>query len=181
MTKLTCVLSFGCVVIVATAPLDFAGAGEPLEPQSAAPVGSLARFAPADTRFFLELRDLSGLMQSPQARILADAFQQLVSPPSPATNVPPSGPGAGPRRLLTWRERMASTMGLRDPTAVDLLFGGRVALVADTWENVSEAVLLAEPRNTAGLESALAALVKVGGAPGIRQFALTADHELASN
>lgn len=157
--------------------------------QTTAPAGSLARSVPGDVRFFLEARDIPALMQSSQAAALGGLFEEVVSTqpaasaPAPAT-APASAPATRPARRGegAWRERLAAAMGLQNAAAVDMLFSGRIALVAESWENFNEAILISEPLDVPALEAQMKpALLPNPPHPNVRCYRLSGDHQLATD
>lgn len=121
---------------------------------------ALSRLVPADARVYLEVRDTSSILASPAGSLLAELLGDVAAP---AKSSAPATQGSTTTRPATsrpaasdWRDRIARDMGLTQPGALDVLAGGRIALVADGWDSLNEAVLLAEPADVAALERLLA-------------------------
>ncbi len=95
----------------------------------------------------------------------------------------PAGAGDGrPANGLAWRKLFAGALGLEGEQAADLLLDDRLAVAVDSWQELSNAVLIARPTRLEALETHLAARRIAGsGRAGVRRYALARDHELASD
>ncbi len=165
---------------------------------------SLSGALPPDARIFVEMRDLDAVLQTPAASALGNLLTPLVrqaaqtqpaaTQPGTApatqpttTSAPVSRPATAPARTASrpatrpsWRRRVAHAVGIESTEAAELLLAGRLAFAADGWGSIGDAVLLAEPPDAAELEAELAPMRVAASAAGrIRQYAVSADHELA--
>lgn len=132
---------------------------------------TLARSVPADARLFLELRDLQSFLNTRSGREFTELLAGLI--PSPTTR-----PATQP--ALTWQQVLGEKLGLPNAKAAELLFTGRLALAADAWRSIDDAVLLSQPVDPAALESQLQAL-RIPAPPQakVRRYQLASGHELA--
>jgi len=129
----------------------------------------LARSVPAEAKLFLELGDLEDLLNSPLGSTMAGMLSGLV----PAYTRP-AGEESG------WRQWFAEAVGLPGAKAPDLLLSGRLALAAEGWSGLGDAVLLAEPDDSAALERELESALKPPDADQkVRRYRLSSNHELA--
>jgi hypothetical protein len=135
----------------------------------ASPAGLAAR-VPSNVALFLQARG-------------------MVSGPAPA-----SSPGltAGVLDLVRARvtgnalvgsglpELFASAVGLDDPVTVRVLFAAPLAVAADGWSGLSDAIFLSSPPDAAALEARFARTHRpLATSPGLRRYALGNGHELA--
>jgi len=145
----------------------------PALPASAEPpihASTLARSVPTDARLFLELRDVQGFVKAPAGTALAAMVTRLVVPNASANR---SGRPSG------WRKLIASSVGLDDDSIVDLLFSGPVALAADGWSGLGDAILLAEPVDIVAMESILEPFLIIESAQDrVHRYQLAQEHEL---
>jgi hypothetical protein len=136
---------------------------------------SLARSVPGDVRLFLELRDTAGMAATPLGETLGTMLTNLLvtGQPTPATH--PADPGS-------WKALIGAAVGLTDDAALQALFSGRLAIAADAWSGLGDAVLILEPLDAAGLEQILAPLkIDDSEEPHVRRFQLAQGHEIASD
>lgn len=148
-----------------------AAAGRAEAPAQATP---LARYAPVETRLYLEVRDIHSLLEAPGGSPAAGLLAALVR----TTTTAPAE--TQPARPADWRRVVADAVGLHDEDAIRLLFDGPLALAADGWSRLGDAALLALPRDPAALEAVLAGQrVEESASASIRRYALKGDHELA--
>lgn len=131
----------------------------------------LAGSVPPDARLFLELADVHTFLKSRAGREFADLLAGLM--PHPDTR-PATQPASG------WQRVLGEKLGLRNPKAARLLFTGRLALAADGWNQIGDAILLAEPPDPAALETELQAhrIPETANAK-VRRYRLEGDHELS--
>jgi hypothetical protein len=150
----------------------------------------LARQVPGDARLYVEIRDPVGLANSPAGALLSDMMKDLTSPTTqPAASQPATVPAAGTQPQstqptsapapVTWRDRLAGHIGLTQPGMLELLGSGRLAVAADSWQSLSQAILVAQPARPAELGPLLDSLTPAAPAGAVRRYKLTNDHELA--
>lgn len=137
---------------------------------------SLARCVPDDVRLYMELRDLGGILNTPGGAALARFFRQATSSAPAATSQPASQPAT----QRGWRNLIAEAIGLAPDQADTLLFSGRLAIAADGWSGLGDAVLVAEPKDMRAFEAGLADR-RIGPVdePPPRRYAMDNGHELA--
>ncbi len=145
----------------------------------------LARLVPADARLYLEVRDWNGLTGSPLGALLSDMLRSLAPPATqPAASRPTTTQAQGTQPAsapapLTWRDRLASHLGVPGPHMLDQLSSGRLVLVADGWDEIGQAILIAQPAKPVELEPLLRALPPAPAVGHLRCSKLSNDHELA--
>jgi hypothetical protein len=144
------------------------------------PVSVLARSAPADTRLFFEVHGIESLSDTPIGYVMTRMVSGLVTATRPASTGPAaSQPASAP---AGWRDWFSETVGLGSRRVADLLFNGPVAFAADGWSGLGDAVLLAEPKDVASLEAALASQrVPAAQKAKVRHYRLASEQELASD
>lgn len=134
---------------------------------------TLARSVPATTRLFLEFRGANPLGGVPGGSAAARLFGHLVTSTQPVASRPAQA-------WLGWQAFLADAAGLDNRVAAELLFAGPIALAADDWSGLGDAVLLARPPDAAGLEAALKERLDAASAgQRVRRYRLARDHELA--
>lgn len=141
------------------------------------PSATLATQLPPDTAIYFELRQvpwLSGGGTGGSVASAAYAIFKSATSSAPAETAPAAA-DSSPRQLF------AAAVGLdASSKAMHMLFSGPVAIAADGWSGLSDAVLLAWPTDPAALEAELATH-RVGeislAAP--RRYALANRHEIA--
>ncbi len=147
----------------------------------AAPTTTLAAQVPGDVRLFVEFSDLKFFVVTPTGNLISKLLDQLATPMMPTSTSAPADTslrGSPP----SWRDRFARGLGLSSENTgiVDLLLAGRLALVADGWSGLGDAVLLAEPDELAGL---LGLLPNPESQPSedasVYRYRLSEDYELA--
>lgn len=137
---------------------------------------ALARSVPADARLFLEVADVHAFLQARAGQEFAELLAELM--PAPATR-----PATQP--AVNWQESLGQKLGLHDGEAARLLFGGRAALVSDSWNNIDDLVLLTEVVDAVAMEKVLEkryGLIPSGegqGGVSVRRYRLEDGHELA--
>ncbi|MEP0844514.1 MAG: hypothetical protein HRF43_17590, partial [Phycisphaerae bacterium] len=138
-----------------------------------------------------------------QAALTPPATQAAATRPAaapagsqPTTGPPASGPATSaasaaasppvasrptpPPRLAPWQQALGHKLGLRSERAAQLLFTGRLAIAADGWRSLDDAVLLTQPIDPAALEQELQALRIPSPADArVRRYGLDDHHELA--
>ncbi len=139
------------------------------------PVAPLASRVPGDVMLFLEMPRLPALMKPASGPALPGALMGVFRLGA-ATTAPggtqPNGDGL--------QQLFAAAVGLDDRKAIDLLFSGPMAIAADGWSGLSDAVLVAWPGDPAALERELAGKrMVVPGETRIRRYALERGHQLA--
>ncbi len=168
-----------------------AGAAEPASTP-------LADSVPPDARIFLEVRTLAPVLAAPDGHGLAGLLTGFMRSPAsaPATS-PATGPASGPASrpapnstsrpasaagVSSFHRLLAESIGMEDLDAAGLLLSGRVAIAADGWSGLSDAVLLALPTNIAAMEQLLRAQL-LESPPGqkLRRYALGGGHELVTD
>lgn len=157
----------------------------PVAVQAASPVARLADAVPGKTRLYLEITNPAAVVDSPLARLL-DQIGRLGGPVSrPAAGTQPaSAPSEGiPNLSGALKGLLTEAVGFPDTRAADLLLGSPVALAADGWSGLADAILVAEPTDLAALESLLADLrvASPEGGGGLRRYTLANQHELATD
>ncbi len=148
---------------------------------AAAPSTTLASQVPAEVRLFVEVSDLKLFIATPTGALMSKVLDHLSAPWGQA---PTSAPAdvSEPVNPPSWRERFARGLGLvtEDTRIVDLLLAGRVALAADGWSGLGDAVLLAQPDDLSAL---LALLPAPESRPSedasVHRYRLSEDYELA--
>jgi hypothetical protein len=145
-------------------------------PPSAA---ALADSVPGDVMLYLEIRGFQSLAGSETGAGLAAEFIRKLRP----------GPASAPARAVTTqttsppglRQLFGTAVGLDNPDAIQLLFSGPLAVAADGWSGLGDAVLIARPANPSALEKALAGRREAStpAAAKVRRYALGNEHELA--
>jgi len=141
-------------------------------PDSSMRAGALAASVPVDARLFLEVRDAAGLSQTPAGEALGEVLAWLMA----QVKSDKQGQFAADRG---WRQLFAGALGLQDDRVVELLLSGRIAVAADRWEDLSAAILLAEPTDLALLEEILApSRVPPRQADRVRRYRLGRNQEL---
>ncbi|HSW46215.1 MAG TPA: PDZ domain-containing protein [Phycisphaerae bacterium] len=163
LRRLTCVV-FGAVAACAVPAI----ADTPVLPR----VGLLAEYVPVDAQLFFEVRDAAGLSRTPAGEALGDVLAWLMGQVKAAESGQAQGTG--------WKQLIAGALGFRNEQVADLLLSGRVAMAADGWNELPAAVLLAEPADTAAIES----MLKEQLVPGtqderVRRYRLGRDIEIA--
>lgn len=145
---------------------------------------TLARSAPPDARLFVELRQRPTMWSLPLGPMMMRGMVNMLRPASipdsrPDTQTRPASEVRSAPDLLGWRDVFAEAVGLDDAEVVDLLFTGPVAMAADGWSGLGDAILLAEPADTSALEKALADRPTQGaGETAIRRYQLGREHQL---
>ncbi|NLX14702.1 MAG: PDZ domain-containing protein [Phycisphaerales bacterium] len=147
------------------------------------PAVGLATQVPADIRVFVEVRDLKLFVATPAGILMQKILDHLAAPPAfvfPSVlantlsdqNLPPS-----------WRERFARGIGLdsSDTQVIDLMIDGRIALVADSWSGLGDAVLLARPDDLPALLNILSISENkpLSEDFSVQRYSLSDDYELA--
>lgn len=141
------------------------------QPRFIDPTHTLATCVPANARLYLELRHLDDMMRAPLGIEVAYAFSGMFS--SPAMDSAPAGGSA-------LRQTLAAAVGMEKAEAAQLLLGGRLAITADGWSGLSDAVLLAWPTDPAALEMELsAARTAESESAKVRHYRLRLGYELA--
>lgn len=136
---------------------------------------SIAHFVPADARLFLAIENLPAFLQTRPGRQVTELLAGLVAQP---TTRPASQPATRP--APTWQQDLGEKLGIENPRAAQLLFGGRLAIAADGWSGIGDAILLAEPADPAALEGELQGQrVPETAQAKVRRYHLTGNHELA--
>jgi len=139
---------------------------------------TLATSVPGDARLFIELRVVEGVFRTPAGSALAELLAGVVKTET-------SGPTTQPARTqpvgrFRWQRSLAAAVGLKNRQAAELLFTGRLAIAADGWSGIGDAVLLALPVDPAALEGELSSLrLSETSARKVRRYRLGRDHELA--
>lgn len=138
---------------------------------------TLAAQVPADAAIYLEIRQIPRLPGSRPETGLASAAYAILQT---ATSSAPADADS-PLPEISPRQLFAGAVGLdASSRAMELLFSGPVAIAADGWSGLSDAVLLARPADPVALEAELASY-RTGelslSAP--RRYALANGHELA--
>jgi hypothetical protein len=131
------------------------------------PRDTLASAVPGDVRIFIEFRDLNSILQSPSGEILAGVLENLIGPhrfassqPAPQTLTRLDPP------LASWQRQLMLAIGMTNEDAATLLLQGKLAIAADSWNGLDDAILLAEPTNVATMEKELKSFrVNVPGKP----------------
>ncbi len=145
-------------------------AESPSEPRA----GTLAGSVPADARLFLQLRSTHLLGFPASGSAVGRLLKKLVPTTRPAPETQPAGVWVG------WQELFTNAVGLDNRKAADLLFAGPLALAADGWSGLGDAILLAEPKDPAALEAELESRRDPASAgQQVRRYRLAQDHELA--
>ncbi len=141
-------------------------------PDASLRAGALAAGVPVDARLFLEVRDAAGLSHTPAGEALGEVLAWLMA----QVKSDKKGQVAGDKG---WRQLFAGALGLKDDRVVELLLSGRIAVAADRWEDLSAAILLAEPADVALLEQILApSRVATRQGERVRRYRLGRNQEL---
>jgi len=136
---------------------------------------SLAEHVPADVQLFLEMRDIQELADTEAGAAVISMLVNLMT-----TSTKP--PQTQPSRELDWRILLAKALGLPNITTVDLLFSSRMAIAAQKWDQINDAVLLFKPADLVELEKQFSKLlVPQKAEKNMRRYRLGRRHELACN
>ncbi len=127
---------------------------------------------PADTRVYLEVRGLGRLLDTRAGALLARAFSSLAMV---------DGPDGRSASQPIWETVLARSVGLGEDMSPRWLFDGDVALAADSWSGIGDAILLVLPERPEALTGALEAWPPQSGAGCIRRYALRDGQELATD
>lgn len=184
----TIVLSWLLIAVLLTLPCARAADWSQLAP--------LASHVPAETRLFVEIRDLDALASVPAgARFgkLVLRFVNAFRPAEPTTAPAGSDRHASAqaarsddpiemRRAVDWPRLLADAMGIERVRTTRLLLDGPVAVALESWTDLGAAVLLARPREPEALEWELRAR-RVEGTVGddVRRYELGQNHELSTD
>ncbi|MCL2330503.1 MAG: PDZ domain-containing protein [Phycisphaerae bacterium] len=79
------------------------------------------------------------------------------------------------------RQLFATSVGLQDTKAAQLLFSGPIAMAAEGWSGLNDAILVARPAHLAELEAELAKQQPAQTVGKLRQYTLAGDHGLISD
>jgi len=133
--------------------------------------GGLAARVPADTRVYLEVRGLDRLLDSRAGGLLA-RFLYLAD--AEGSRTPPASQPA-------WQTLLARSVGLGEDIPPGRLFTGDLALAADSWSGIGDAILLLLPARPEALTAELEAWSPQGGGGTLRRYGLRDGQELATD
>ncbi len=142
-------------------------AGETSRLATTAPAhDSLARFVPADTRLFVEIRGLRGLEQEWSQSDWGSALSSLLIGRA-------DDPASGDAALRP----LAELLGIADPAAMRRgVFGTQVAVALPSWSNLAQGLIVAIPDDVKPIEEALVRRgLKATAHGGVREYPLD-DH-----
>ncbi len=133
--------------------------------------GGLAARVPADTRVYLEVRGLGRLLDSRAGGLLARVLSMATA----------DGPQAGPASQPGWQTLLARSVGLGEDMSAGRLFSGDLALAADSWSGIGDAILLVLPARPEALAAELEDWPAQGGGGTLRRYGLREGQELATD
>ncbi|MHC4442957.1 MAG: PDZ domain-containing protein [Planctomycetota bacterium] len=136
---------------------------------------SLAEHVPGDVQLYVELRDTKGLSKTPVGAALMSMLTDVLAGSTIAAQTQPAGD-------RYWQELAAKTLGLPVAEIADLLFTGRLAIAAEDWNKIGDAVLIVKPDDPLALERKCKVIrVKETDDKPVRRYRLAHQHELACN
>lgn len=141
----------------------------------------LADYVPGDARIFIELRNIQAVLETPIGGSTLHLLANWMHTVNPEANLPYVETGESfSFDIRRWRRMFSETLELSNPRTAELLFSGRIALAADSWSGLPNAILIAEPVQCADLETLLETQrIAADQSESYRRYLFTGEYELA--